>query len=68
MKKRTLLKSLAAAACLAAGLGAGTAQSLAQEVTLRLHQFLVDLFGAMSLGGTPPQLIDQARDGVVDIV
>ena len=40
MKKRTLLKSLAAAAVVATGLGAGTLPSLAQEVTLRLHQFL----------------------------
>ena len=95
MKKRTLLKSLAAAAVVTAGLGAGALPSLAQEVTLRLHQFLppqagvpknvlipwaekvekdsdgrikVDVFSAMALGGTPPQLIDQARDGVVDIV
>ena len=28
----------------------------------------VDIFPAMQLGGTPPQLYDQARDGVVDIV
>ncbi|MCL4799076.1 MAG: TRAP transporter substrate-binding protein [Burkholderiales bacterium] len=28
----------------------------------------VSFFGAMALGGTPPQLVDQARDGVVDIV
>jgi TRAP-type transport system periplasmic protein len=28
----------------------------------------VDVFNAMQLGGTPPQLFDQARDGVVDIV
>jgi len=28
----------------------------------------VGFFGPMSLGGTPPQLVDQARDGVVDIV
>ena len=28
----------------------------------------VQLFHTMSLGGTPPQLFDQARDGVVDIV
>lgn len=68
---------------------------MAQEVTLRLHQFLppqanvpakiidpwiseveeasggridVQHFGAMSLGGTPPQLMDQVVDGVVDIV
>jgi len=28
----------------------------------------IDIFPAMQLGGTPPQLFDQARDGVVDIV
>ncbi|MEZ5662161.1 MAG: TRAP transporter substrate-binding protein [Burkholderiaceae bacterium] len=28
----------------------------------------VQLFSSMQLGGTPPQLFDQARDGVVDIV
>lgn len=66
----------------------------AQEVTLRLHQFLpppapvpaqilkpwaagveeasggrikIEHFDAMSLGGRPPELMDQARDGVVDM-
>lgn len=69
--------------------------AFAQDVTLRLHQFLppqgtvpakaltpwakkieaesngrikIQLFPSMQLGGTPPQLYDQARDGVVDIV
>ena len=28
----------------------------------------IDIYPAMSLGGKPPQLIRQARDGVVDIV
>lgn len=28
----------------------------------------IDIFPAMQLGGTPPQLFDQARDGVVDLV
>lgn len=81
-----------------AGFALATATSLgayAQEVTLRLHQFLppqgtvpakaltpwakkieaesngrikIQLFPSMQLGGTPPQLFDQARDGVVDIV
>ena len=27
----------------------------------------IDLFPAMQLGGTPPQLVDQVRDGVVDL-
>jgi TRAP-type C4-dicarboxylate transport system substrate-binding protein len=68
---------------------------LAQEVTLRLHQFLppqanvprlvldvwadnverdsggrirVERFGSMSLGGTPPELMDQAIDGIADVI
>ncbi len=67
----------------------------AQEVTLKLHQFLpaqanvpklildvwadnveaasgnrikIDRYPSMQLGGTPPALIDQAIDGVADIV
>ena len=78
-----------------AGLLAVPGLSLAQEVTLRLHQFLpaqanvpklvldpwadkieadsggrikIERYPAMQLGGTPQQLYDQARDGVVDIV
>jgi TRAP-type C4-dicarboxylate transport system substrate-binding protein len=84
-----------------AGLLGGTALALAalpaaaQEVTLKLHQFLpaqanvptlildvwadnveeasggrieVERYPAMQLGGTPPQLIDQAIDGVADVV
>jgi TRAP-type C4-dicarboxylate transport system substrate-binding protein len=70
------------------------ATSFAQEVTLRLHQFLppvatvpkhilkpwgerlaelsggrikVEHFDGMSLGGRPSDLMDQARDGVVDM-
>jgi TRAP-type C4-dicarboxylate transport system substrate-binding protein len=66
----------------------------AQEVTLRLHQFLpqqaaipanaiapwakkvetesggrikIQLFPSMQMGGSPPQLFDQARDGIADI-
>ncbi|WP_066258410.1 TRAP transporter substrate-binding protein [Hydrogenophaga flava] len=81
-----------AAAALAAATSMG---AFAQEVTLRLHQFLppqgtvpskalvpwakkieedskgrikIQMFPSMQLGGTPPQLYDQARDGVVDIV
>lgn len=79
--------SFAAIACCAGA-------AAAQDVTLRLHQFLpaqatvptrilqpwieaieaesggrikIRKFDAMSLGGTPPELLDQARDGVVDI-
>ena len=89
-RKRQLLKAITLAT-----LAAGTATSvLAQEVTLRLHQFLppqatipskviapwiqkieaeskgrikIQMYSAMQLGGTPPQLYDQARDGVADI-
>ncbi|NBB81926.1 MAG: C4-dicarboxylate ABC transporter [Alphaproteobacteria bacterium] len=91
MKHGILAGGLAAAIALAAA--AGTAQ--AQDVTLRLHQFLppqatipanaidpwialveaesdgrieIEHFPAMQLGGAPPSLFDQARDGVVDIV
>jgi TRAP-type C4-dicarboxylate transport system substrate-binding protein len=28
----------------------------------------IEIFPAMSLGGTPPELVQQARDGVVDLV
>jgi TRAP-type C4-dicarboxylate transport system substrate-binding protein len=83
----------AAVAAIAVGLGATSA--LAQEVTLRMHQFLppqanvpvqvldvwadkveadsgdrikIDRFASMQLGGTPPELMDQAIDGVADIV
>lgn len=28
----------------------------------------IDIYPSMQLGGTPPQLFDQARDGVVDII
>ncbi|HRP78826.1 MAG TPA: TRAP transporter substrate-binding protein [Aquamicrobium sp.] len=84
-------------AAFAAALGwlAAALPATAQEVTLRLHQFLpaqanvptnllhpwadrveaasngrikIERYPAMQLGGTPPQLIDQARDGTVDIV
>ncbi len=86
LTKRTLIGAAGALAL------AGTAA--AQEVTLRLHQFLppvatvpakilkpwgesvakasdgrieIQHFDAMSLGGRPPDLMDQARDGVVDL-
>ncbi|MEQ8602153.1 MAG: TRAP transporter substrate-binding protein [Marivibrio sp.] len=79
----------------AAGVALAAQGALAQEVTLRLHQFLppqatvpskaidpwieaveadsggrieIQHFPAMQLGGAPPSLFDQARDGVVDIV
>lgn len=83
-----LLGGAAAAAMLSTG-------AFAQEVTLKLHQFLpekanvpklvldvwadkieaasegrikIDRFPSMQLGGTPPGLMDQAIDGVADIV
>ncbi|WP_158970993.1 TRAP transporter substrate-binding protein [Chachezhania sediminis] len=73
----------------------GALPAAAQEVTLKLHQFLpaqanvpklvlekwaedveansdgriqVDMYPSMQLGGTPPQLMDQAIDGVADVV
>ena len=82
----------AAAALMAASLSGA---ALAQEVTLKMHQFLppqsvvpsqildvwadkveadsgnsikVERYPSMQLGGKPPELIDQAIDGVVDIV
>jgi TRAP-type C4-dicarboxylate transport system substrate-binding protein len=78
-----------------AALAVTEAPAWAQEVTLRLHQFLpiqaaiparaiepwieavetqsggriaIEHYPAMQLGGAPPSLYDQARDGVVDIV
>ena len=91
MKKRNFLKATVAGVFTAAMMGGAAA---AQEVTLRLHQFLpppapvpamilkpwaqgveeasggrikIEHFDAMSLGGRPPELMDQARDGVVDL-
>ena len=91
MKRRSLLKGALLSAVTSIAL-AGNAY--AQEVTLRLHQFLpppapvpklilkpwaeqvekasdgrikIEHFDAMSLGGRPPELMDQARDGVVDL-
>ncbi len=87
-----LLKCTVGAAVM---LGAMTVSTLAQEVTLRLHQMLppqatipakaltpwaekveaesdgrikVELFHAMALGGKPPELYDQVKDGVVDLI
>ena len=89
MKKPSFLKAGAIACLLASAIPA-----MAQEVTLRMHQFLppqatvpaqvlipwaeavgeasdgrikVEVYSAMALGGTPPQLMDQVADGVVDI-
>ena len=89
---RKLILACAAAPLLVLGTAGITS---AQEVTLRLHQFLppvanipkkilrpwaegvaaasdgrikIEHFDSMSLGGRPPELFDQANDGVVDIV
>ena len=91
MNRTPHLRLMGAAAAMA--LSAGGA--MAQEVTLKLHQFLpaqanvpklvldvwadsveeasegrikVDRFPSMQLGGTPPELMDQAIDGVADVV
>ena len=75
--------------------GMGATAAMAQDVTLRMHQFLppqanvpklvldvwadkveaasegrikVERYASMQLGGTPPELMDQAIDGVADIV
>jgi len=90
--KRNFLR-LAAGSALGLTLGAGAA--LAQDVTLRMHQFLpaqaavpstilepwarkveeasggkikIEHYPSMQLGGKPPELADQVKDGVVDIV
>ncbi|EEB83804.1 C4-dicarboxylate-binding periplasmic protein [Roseobacter sp. GAI101] len=82
-----------AGAAFAVGMGATAA--MAQDVTLRMHQFLppqanvpklvldvwadkveaasegrikIERYASMQLGGTPPELMDQAIDGVADIV
>ncbi len=86
--------AISAAVGLATALG-GAFGAQAQEVTLKLHQFLpqqanvpklvidkwiadveaaaggkvkIEHYASMSLGGKPPELYDQAKDGVVDIV
>ena len=93
MKPSKSLFGTALGLALGASLIGGAA--FAQEVTLRVHQFLpeqatipanaiapwaerieaesdgrieVELYPSMQLGGAPPTLYDQARDGVVDVV
>jgi TRAP-type C4-dicarboxylate transport system substrate-binding protein len=39
-----------------------------QVETAAAGKIKIDIFPSMQLGGTPPQLYDQVRDGVVDIV
>ena len=94
-KRRTLLGFAASAAIAALSMGAMATNATAQEVTLKLHQFLpaqanvpklvldvwadnveeasggrikVERYPSMQLGGKPPELMDQAIDGVADIV
>jgi TRAP-type C4-dicarboxylate transport system substrate-binding protein len=91
----TAFTRLGAVLVAALTLAAGSSVALAQQVTLRVHQFLpaqapvprafiaewakkvetesagkikIELYPSMQLGGTPPQLFDQVKDGVVDIV
>lgn len=91
----TAFTRLGAVLVAALALAAGSSAALAQQVTLRVHQFLpaqapvprafiaewakkvetesagkikIELYPSMQLGGTPPQLFDQVKDGVVDIV
>lgn len=93
--RRTILGLAAGAAVALSGLAFSASTAMAQEVTLRLHQFLpaqanvpklildvwadnveeasdgrikVDRFPSMQLGGTPLELMDQAIDGVADVV
>ncbi|MDQ2090151.1 TRAP transporter substrate-binding protein [Marimonas arenosa] len=89
--KRKLM-GLAASSAMAVALGTA---AMAQEVTLKIHQFLpiqanvpkliiepwrkqveeasggkikIDHYPSMQLGGKPPHLADQVKDGVADIV
>ncbi|MGB7286647.1 MAG: C4-dicarboxylate ABC transporter, partial [Salaquimonas sp.] len=91
MDRRRFISTVAASAFATAAM---LSTAVAQEVTLRLHQFLppqatvpakilkpwaegvteasggrlkFEHFDAMALGGRPPELMDQARDGVVDL-
>jgi len=93
--RRKLLGFVGAAAVAAMATGFTATSALAQEVTLKLHQFLpaqanvpklvlqvwgdkvekdsggrikVEHYPSMQLGGKPPELMDQAIDGVADIV
>ncbi len=88
-------RKILTAACVAAAAAFTAAPGLAQEVTLRIHQFLppqapvpknfiapwaekvekesggrikFELYPSMQLGGKPPALYDQVRDGVADII
>jgi len=87
----SIMRPLAVAAAIAFA----SSGAYAQEVTLKMHQFLpaqanvpaqilyvwadkieaasdgrikIDRFPSMQLGGSPPELLDQAIDGIADIV
>ncbi len=89
------IKSVLRPLAVAAMATMASSSALAQDVTLKLHQFLpaqanvpakvldvwadkveaasegrikVDRFPSMQLGGSPPELMDQAIDGIADIV
>jgi TRAP-type C4-dicarboxylate transport system substrate-binding protein len=93
--RRKLLGFVGGATIAALATGFGVTSVQAQEVTLKLHQFLpaqanvpklvldvwadnvekdsggrikIDRYPSMQLGGKPPELMDQAIDGVADIV
>ncbi|TDK46178.1 TRAP transporter substrate-binding protein [Antarcticimicrobium luteum] len=94
-KRRSVLGLVGGAAVAALASGLMATSAMAQEVTLKLHQFLpaqanvpklvldvwadnvekdsggrikVDRYPSMQLGGKPPELLDQAIDGVADVV
>lgn len=89
------MRSFVRAAALAVFAVVAALPAVAQEFTLRVHQFLpaqatiparaiapwaqkveaesagrirIELYPSMQLGGKPPALFDQAKDGVVDII
>ncbi len=93
--RRNLFGFVGAAALAAMATGLTAPAALAQEVTLKLHQFLpaqanvpkqvldvwadnvekdsdgrikVERYPSMQLGGKPPELMDQAIDGVADVI
>lgn len=95
IQRRKILAMLGSVAMAAMVSGISATEALAQEVTLRLHQFLpaqanvprlvldvwadnvekdsggrikVERYPSMQLGGKPPELMDQAIDGIADIV
>ncbi|MDF2371907.1 MAG: TRAP transporter substrate-binding protein [Rhizobiaceae bacterium] len=95
MNTRRTLMGLLGGATLALACGLTATSAIAQEVTLRMHQFLpaqanvprlvldvwadkveadsdgrikIERYPSMQLGGKPPELMDQAVDGIADIV